>query len=52
MPRPKPEIPDPDDPRYRRTCNVCGEARRWVEPACKCGGVEFSIPVTNTEETA
>ena len=45
MPRkPRPDPPADDDPRYARTCNLCGTTRQWVVAICKCGGVEFSIP--------
>lgn len=42
--KPAREIPAPDDPRYRRTCNQCGHVRYWVVAYCpRCRCPEFSI---------
>jgi hypothetical protein len=49
--KPKSDPPEPDDPRFARTCNLCGTTRQWVVAICKCGGVEFSIPDSRKTDT-
>jgi hypothetical protein len=41
----KREKPAPDDPRYLRTCNRCGESRNYTVGLCpECGSNEFRLP--------
>lgn len=41
--KPKTQPPADDDPAFFRTCNRCGQVRRWREAFCLCGCPEFRV---------